>query len=318
MLRSRVGACIISYQDAESVQACVKAIQLQTVLVEKLLIIDNSSYCKLDFSDFRNIIIEKYPENLGVSGGLYLGLQWAISQEYDFLWTFDQDSQPVDNCLKDLLNEYHSKHNNDCQIGIIAPTSVDPRTNRIIQGANFQKNKFVGYGPPDHNYPYECDSPITSGSLISIHAAKQVPLPNLDLFIDGVDFDYGLSLKRIGYCNFIVPEAILVHHFGTPKSILFRGQKHEIQIYSGIRHYYICRNHTYLELKYSKGFDRIRCFFLRLNYLKHTIQWIVIGDSEQKNQKIWLSFLGTFHGVIGKLGKLNIQKGYKVQRNSVP
>jgi len=196
----KVTAYITAYEDPTAVQQCINGLNQQTYPLEKIFIIDNSSQNRLTLSTLESKIpltVQSYPENIGVAGGLRFALEWAFEKSYDFLWSFDQDSIPTPDCLEKLLNTYHTFHSNNYLIAIVAPTIFDILTQRVINGANFDKDQFVDCYPPDSETCYECDAPITSGSLVSLTAAKSVffQSPIASLFIDGVDFEYGMTLK---------------------------------------------------------------------------------------------------------------------------
>jgi rhamnosyltransferase len=301
----KVLAYITAYEDKKAVQNCVQAIQNQSFPVHKIFIINNSSIEPILKWNYTNIIIEHHPENIGVGAGLNIALDFAQAQGYDFLWTFDQDSIPMSDCLEILLEAYY-KLSTQYNIAIIAPTPIDIRTNAIIEGAVFSKYCFTGC---KHNHKtdfYECDSPITSGSLISVEKAKTVSAPRADFFIDGIDLDYGLRLKQKGYANLIITKATIQHQFGYPSKIVFLQRQINIHKYSALRHYYICRNHTYLEMKHSHGWQRLFSFKHRIKYTIYSIAKILLFDDEQKLTKIKACLLGTYHGLISQLGKVSI------------
>lgn len=298
----QVLAYITAYEDYPAVRACVEALYNQSFSVKKILIIDNSQNQQIAISNDNNIIIKQYPENIGISGGLAIAFDFAIKQGFDFLWTFDQDSIPQPNCLETLIKVYEETINNNYPIGIIAPTSIDIRTNEVIAGAIFVKDHFTGCNH-NNSYTYECDAPITSGSLISVATAKKNSLPRTDLFIDGIDMDYGLRLKQSGYHNLIVPQAILEHKFGNPVKVNFFNKERLLQQYSALRYYYICRNHTYLATRYARGWYRITSYLRRIKYMIHSIITILLYESEQRLLKIWACLKGTVDGFQGKLGK---------------
>jgi rhamnosyltransferase len=299
----KVGAYITAYEDYRAVEACVMAVKNQSVKVEKIFIVDNSTRHRVVLSNYEDVIIDSHPENLGVSGGLRIGLEWAFQQNYDFLWTFDQDSIPASNCLEILLKQYINLSQYNYKIGIIAPTPIDARTNTVVEGAVFDRDRFIGRKHNSQAQSYECDAPITSGSLISIAAAKTLSLPRTDLFIDSVDHDYGMRLKQKGFHNLIVPQAILHHQFGNPIKVNLLKRERIVQNYSALRHYYICRNQTYLDTRYAQGWYRLTSCIWRMKFMLHTIVLIWLCDPKDKPQKSWACLLGTFHGLQGKLGK---------------
>lgn len=301
----QVAAYITVYEDLHAVQHCLRGLEKQTYLVKEVIIVDNSAEHPLQLSSLITklpIVLKAFPNNLGVAGGLRVALQWAFDQGYDFLWTFDQDSIPAPDCLERLLESYQTFHSKTYPLGIVAPTALDVRTQTIITAANFQKDQFIGYHPIDPTTSYECDAPITSGSLISLVAAQRVfsTSPMASLFIDGVDLEYGMTLKKKGYHHLIVTQAKLYHCFGNPLTIQWLGREKKIYQYSPIRHYYICRNYTYLALRYSRRKHWFSAIRRRLSYLIKTSIVISLFDPKKKLMKIGACWLGTFEGLLGE------------------
>ncbi|TAE57886.1 MAG: glycosyltransferase family 2 protein [Nostocales cyanobacterium] len=304
-MQSKIAAYITCYQDQKSANQCIQAIENQSIQIHSIYIVDNSNQPLLLNSSKNILLIYHHPNNIGIGEGLAQALEWAISQEYDFLWTFDQDSIPTPNCLEILLENYHKLFQQDnYEIGILAPTAFDTRMSRVVESVIFAKDHFQGIPHNSDVDFYECDSPITSGSLISIAAAKTIPVPRSDLFIDGVDFDYGLRLRMKGYHNIIIPQAMMIHHLGVPKRIKIFNKEMYIQEYSALRYYYMCRNHTYLETRFSQKIYRVTSLMRRFKSMLAKIFFILLYDSQSKKLKIWACILGIYHGLIGKLGKI--------------
>ncbi len=300
----KVAAYITVYKDKQAASDCVQAIKSQSIPIDSIFIVDNSEEKLLQIDNSVSIFIHHYPENVGIGRGLVVALEWAIKERYDFLWTFDQDSLPTQNCLEILLNYYNKLSlEQDKKIGIIAPTPIDRKTETIISGAVFVKDHFIGCKHNSNVDFFECDSPITSGSLISIAAAKTVGFPLAELFIDGIDLEYGLRLQKQGFRNLIITKAIMYHNFGNPIKVKFFQREVIVHKYSGLRNYYINRNHTYLETRYAQGFYRLTSCVKRIKYLLRRIVTILLYDPEEKFLKIWACLLGTLHGFQGKLGK---------------
>lgn len=304
----RVCAFTTAYNDAQALSRCLQAILAQSCDVLEILVIDNSPFPLLKYDKFERVQSYHCPENLGVAGAFRLALSWSQSRNYDFLWSFDQDSEPADNCLEQLLFGFHQHHDSLLfPIAQVAPLILDARTNRYVGGATFNRFRFQELNLQTATFqPYvKCDAPITSGCLISIAAACRVHPPETGLFIDGVDLDFGMRLRQIGFYNIIFFEAEMVHKLGEPLEIFWRGKSRYIQNYSPLRSYYFFRNHTYLELLYSMGFfNRILTFLHRLNcLLKELVSTLLYRP--RKLAKCQAALLGTYHGFIGHLIKID-------------
>lgn len=303
MMTPKVAAYITAYEDEASLNRCIECIFKQTYAVEKILVVDNSKEKIGLLSRSEKITVSHYPENIGISGGLSLAIKWAIDENYDFLWTFDQDSQPIVTCLNNLIEEYCRLTSQNSDVGIIAPLSFDSNTGIELPGGIFDRYRFT-HSKLARQETYECDVVITSGSLVSIKAAKESKMPELGLFIDAVDWDYCMNLKSAGYGVFMTKKAIMHHRFGDMKfmEIPFCNRKITINNYAPIRRYYICRNHTYLTLK-SSSFSFLPVVIAhRLIYLFRSSMTILFFE-RNKIEKVYLGIVGTFDGFLRRLGK---------------
>ncbi len=312
----KVCAYITAYEDCEAVLACIAAIESQSYSIGKILIIDNSRVSDLEktFEHSKNILVNHHPENIGIASGLNIGISWAISEGYDFIWTFDQDSQPSSETLEILLNYFSKLDSIDEPIGVIAPVSIDRKSNQELEGALFGQYRFIPVSAY-HNKNlrdfykqdyYDCDIVITSGSLINLKAAENVAFPNKDLFIDSVDWDYCMKFRESGYRVVVVSSAIMIHNFGSYISEHKNLNNTTIPIYnySSLRYYYISRNHTYIETRLAHKRNAVLLSVLfRCKQLINKIIKIFLYENDKKLLKIWACITGTVDGFFGRLGK---------------
>jgi rhamnosyltransferase len=300
----KVCAYITAYKDIKALQKCLDMLQKQSYQIEEIFVVDNSPE-QIIFPE-NGLLVKHYPENIGVAGGLKAGVIWAKEKGYDFLWTFDQDSEPEEFLLEKLLIQYSLLSNKEFPIGIIAPLIIDINSQTKIHGLIFQGYKFE---PPPNikevdNF-YECDVLITSGSLIDMNAAKCVDLPREDLFLDAVDYFYCMSFKRKGYKIVTAKEAILKHNLGTTRKLKSAKTKQEVITYtcSPLRYYYSCRNHTFFETRLATKSMLYKTVMYRLNIVRQHLKHIIYYEPDLRLLKAWACVLGTVEGFIGRVGK---------------
>ncbi|AKG22276.1 glycosyltransferase family 2 protein [Calothrix sp. 336/3] len=304
----RIAAYITAYQEASSVHHTVKALQQQLYPVKQILIVDNSPQPVINQEEFPNLIVKHHPENIGVAGGLNIAINWAIAAGYDFLWLFDQDSQPDEYLLAKLVRQYLELSHQQKNIGIIAPKILDIHTQQEFPGSIFKKYKFV-FSPEfatTQDY-YECDGVITSGSLVNLKAAQSVDLPRGDLFLDAVDYAYCMNLRRKGYDIVVVRNAEMKHRLGNYTAVTDRFHPGSPNIFTFVcspsRYYYACRNHTFFETRLTSNQNMYLSILYRIKCARNMIERIIRYESDMVFLKIWACIRGTFDGFCGRLGK---------------
>jgi rhamnosyltransferase len=309
----KVAAYITAYEDIDAVENCVTSLLEQSYHINEIFIIDNSrTKLSSPILNNANIVIESHPENIGIASGLGIAIRWALERGYDFLWTFDQDSEPLPNTLEKLVFGYTELSTQNDKIGIVAPLTIDIASKAELGGAVFKQYRFIpaedGKGSDlqsRENY-YECDVVITSGSLVSLDAAKYTKLPNEDLFIDSVDWEYCMNFRQNDYKIFVLKDALLKHNFGDYNSHRksLRNNLVPVYTYSALRYYYTCRNHTFIESRLANTSGHLPfSVLMRFYAMFRKVTKVALYESEGKSLKIWACFRGTFDGFFGRLGK---------------
>jgi len=166
--------------------------------------------------------VDNTHNNIGVAAALNLGLKRAIDEGYDWLLTMDQDSVFEEGALKELKSVASSSKEN---IALISPFHFIKKT-------------------PRKTSIEEVTITMTSGNLLRVDAAKKAGPFEEKLFIDSVDNEYCLRLRKHGFKIIRVNNAILHHQLGELKGF-FNTVTHNAE-----RRYYITRNMLYVMTKY--------------------------------------------------------------------
>ncbi|RAM51851.1 MAG: glycosyltransferase family 2 protein [Hapalosiphonaceae cyanobacterium JJU2] len=307
MKNYRVAAYITAYQEKEALQKTITAITKQSYPIEKIFIVDNSNSQIIANNTQENIIVDFHPENIGVAGGLKIAVNWAIQKGYDFLWLFDQDSEPDSDVLEKLLTNYQDLSKNQ-NIGIIAPAIFDINTKQEFPGCLFTDYKLAPIPGIDaiQNF-YQCDAVITSGSLININAAKSIELPRVDLFLDAVDYAYCMNFRKQEYKIIVVKNAMMKHRIGNYSQVKDRFKRYtntfSTFLCSPSRYYYACRNHTFFETRIVQKEFLHRSIAYRIKILLTMMERIIRYEPDSIFIKLWACIVGTFDGFRGRLGK---------------
>lgn len=244
--------------------------------VPMLILVDNGSSNLEDIKrlicDLPNIILLENGKNLGIAQALNCILKQSKKEHYEWVLTLDQDSVANDGLIKayrGFLENCPEKN-----IGCLTCNIVD-------RNFNLEKRK-TGFEDIDY-----C---ITSGSLMNIEITLRVGGFDESMFIDKVDCDVCINLKKHGYRIVRVAYDGLLHEIGHAKQINLGFRKWELYNHSSFRRYYMCRNASYLLKKYHSG-------YVFKMFLKEIFQFfLVLLFEDDKKEKAGKSIKGFIDG----------------------
>lgn len=270
----KTAAIVISYNDANAVTACVLALQHQ---VDAVIVVDNGSapqhrekLAKITAADVISLT-----ENKGLAAAMNIGLDAVRSLGADWVLLMDQDS-------------------------IVAPDLVDQmlKVSLNFPMATFTPSVAALGAAPGQGIPHNVNFAITSGNLVPMAALDAIGGLDAGLFIDGVDFDMSLKLRKAGYQIIRVPAAQMDHNLGdAPSQTPVLGRFHTN--HSPLRRYYMVRNFIHNARRHATSFP---LFFSKLAI----VMLLSFGSIMILGPKRWASFtsmaLGLGHGLTGRLG----------------
>jgi rhamnosyltransferase len=143
------------------------------------------------------------------------------------------------------------------------------------------------------------DCVISSGSLIRREGVEAVGLPRVDFFMDFVDYEYCLRLRRHGFRVAIVRDSILDHEIGELKTFNILGRKKYWGDHAPWREYYMARNETFTIWKNYPQFATKLSVLRRL--LHHALGIVLFG--KRKLSCLTMMWRGFHDGRAGRLGK---------------
>jgi rhamnosyltransferase len=167
--------------------------------------------------------------NQGMAAALNLGAGLALERGADWLLTMDQDSRFAPGALERLAAFAREREG----AGIVSPWHRLDAEER----------------PPSAPWE-EIRVAMTSGNLLDLRAYRAAG-PFLEkLFIDYVDHEYCLRLRRAGYRNFRVNGAVLEHSLGSLSRERFLAWTARPTHHSAERRYYTTRNRLFVMREY--------------------------------------------------------------------
>ncbi len=248
----RVLVHIHTFNDADIIDRTVDAVQHQTRPPDGILIVDNASTDgTLDRTFPKQVSAIRNAANLGTSGAIRIGFEYAMAHGFDWMWILDADSVPEPQALATLLEMYSAWPSSlQDETSYIACLPVDQTDGRPLHGRLFTQYGNVVVTPmPDQRY-YMCHVAIWSGCMYRLAAVRQIGLPNEDYVLDRGELEYAYRAMKAGYKAFIHQDAILRHNIrGKTTLSAVRVKIGPITLpffeLAPPRCYYTCRNTLY-------------------------------------------------------------------------
>lgn len=194
----------------------------------------------------------------------------------------DQDSVFENGSMKELKEVAMEAATN---IAIVSPVHLTPKANLPVSADRTKKIKLT----------------MTSGNLLRISAWTKAGPFEEKLFIDSVDHEYYLRLRKQGFVIVRANNSVLLHPLGEIQYSKFLFIKLKTTNHPALRRYYITRNRLYVSFKYF--FSDFWFFFRESRELIKSFFVVLLLD-EEKGKKLKMMTRGVFDFLRGKYGRL--------------
>ena len=303
----KIVAVVLSYNNKGNLRKLIPALLSQTYSLREIVVVDNASSdgtIQMLNKKFPQVTLLANSSNLGVGEGYAKGMQYAFKKRYDWVWLLDGDSLPQVTALEELIKVFTRLKDAHPKIGILASSPVNSSTGRRYEGALW-RGRFVKIPKElaSSQEPFLVDTVISSGSLIYREAIKDVGLPRADFFIDFVDHEYNLRVRKKGYQIVYIPKSIIYHEIGNTiivRSVTHFGKRWPSANHPPWRLYYMVRNQVYTHLHEFRNYKALR--FTILKILKMMIG--ILLHYQGKRQRFMYIVLGFRDGLKKRLGKV--------------
>ena len=159
-------------------------------------------------------------ENEGLAKALNIGIAWALKQNYDFVFLFDQDSSLCDLFVKRMIDAFFdASEKTKLNIAAVGPRIINPQTMRQTNFKLFSRFIFRSdIKLAKSSSHYFADFLITSGTLLYLDALASIGAMKESFFIDNIDLEWCFRAKSKGYELIGTDEAVLYHAIGERSS----------------------------------------------------------------------------------------------------
>lgn len=262
--------------------------------LDRLFIVDNSPIPNDNKDRFKDKKMEYISNggNKGIANALNVGAKEAMKLKADWLLTMDQDSSFQEGAFEKMISFLKELKDNKIMSEALGLSYDKLGVLSALQRTELNKNdRLEGL-----DYPLVV---MTSGNLINLNIYKEIDGFKDWFFIDAVDFEYCLNIKKNGYEVVQMNTAELKHNLGDIRQKKIFGKTVFVTNHSAIRRYYITRNRHYLYDLYNEDF--LEYCALELSRTKHELLKIILFE-DHKLDKIKAVYRGYRDYKKGKTG----------------
>jgi rhamnosyltransferase len=227
----RIAAVIVTYEpDAGFPQRVLRA----AGQVGRVIIVDNSrresARRRLRGCDLGTVELIENGDNEGLARALNQGLRRAVQLECAWALTLDQDSE-IDPELVQALVALYDRCPFRERVGLIGANARSKHSGTRAVRCKGPQRDFI-----------EVKTTITSGSLMALSAYQVAGPLRDDFFIEGVDLEYCLRLRKFGFRILLSCEPRMTHAAGNMEERRLAGRTIVVANHAPWRYYYATRN----------------------------------------------------------------------------
>lgn len=256
-----IGVVIVTYNRLDKLKTALAAYERQTMKPKYVLVVNNCStdktgefldHWKAQETSFDKIVLS-LSSNTGGSGGFYVGLEYSLKLDADWIWVSDDDAYPEQDCF-DYARTYLTQHENDkiaALCGAILTNDQIDTWHRRVLTKKYGIIKEIQVPEASYTEPFAITYLSYVGSLINKTALQECGLPEKDFFISYDDSEHSYRLSRWGSI-ICLPGMKIEHDTNDSETSIYSWKK-----------YYAIRNKIY---SYRKHFPKYQGHILACYY----------------------------------------------------
>lgn len=215
----KVAIIVVNWNGLEDLPSCLSSLQLQTQASE-IIVIDNGSVDgSVEFltDKFSEVTLLPQSKNYGFTGGVNIGMEYALNNNFDYVALFNNDAIADKNWLKHLVTALEKNPKlgiSTCKLTTIDKSHIDSTGDMYTSwGLPYPR----GRGEPYSNkYDHDTDIFGASGGASTYRATmlKEVGFMDDHFFAYYEDVDISFRAQLAGWKVQFIPQSIAFHKIG--------------------------------------------------------------------------------------------------------
>jgi len=218
---TKVHAVMLNWNSYDLTAPCIASLKQSRVPLARIVVVDNGSHdgsidrLQAEFNDPQVLFIRN-EKNEGFSGGMNIGIQWALENGADMVFSINNDTEVDPECLGFLMRALEE----NIRCGVAGPTIYYHSQPRKIwqAGGSFARLRAGITVPLKGKTAADVPDQIVEVSfltgcaiLLRSSLLRNVGLLDTDYFFYGEDLDFDLRVTEAGSTLLYVPQASVWH-----------------------------------------------------------------------------------------------------------
>lgn len=288
-LEREVAAVVTTFSPAPAIVRNLRQIASQ---VARVIVVDDSgkgsATAMIESAGFSNLVLLMNEANLGIAAALNRGVAEAAARGYRWVVTLDDDTLVSERYVQDVF-DFMDQHP-DIAFGVVAC------------GRQRERSRDAARECQDKDIPFrEKRNLITSGCVFEIATHDAIGGFDECMFIDLVDFDFCIRLRKSGRKVIELARAGMMHTVGASRTARLLGLVLTVYNHAPFRLYYQARNTILFASKHWR-FDPLLCSVLLLDLVRLPLK--AIAFESQKWRRLRYIVAGGLDGLRGRGGRV--------------
>lgn len=183
----KVIAVVVTYNRNALLYDCITALRNQTRQLDAILVVNNGSTdFTLQWLQNQSDLFFVTQENVGSSGGFTTGINWALKNNYSWIWCMDDDGYPKEDALEKLLEV------DDGCLKLLNCAVIDKDDKNSFV---WKTSKYQGLDQVDCKVIEGIGHPF-NGTLLNRKIVERVGVPQSKFFLWGDETEYYYRIVR--------------------------------------------------------------------------------------------------------------------------
>lgn len=296
----KIATIIITCNRMAMLGRLLESLMRQSRKPEGIIVIDNNSKDgTVNFVEtcFPFVQLIKLKRNIGLYGGLEIGIKTAISQGYDAVWLVDDDAWLMEDTLEHLLHAIDSNESLKESIVYCAHVAPDGQfftepVQIIVEGTT---RTYLEFTSELKGKIYETSGGPNIGVYIPRCIIECVGAPRSDMVFCG-EWEYLLRVKKAGFKVFHCFSSIVYHKRHNFVKVKLLWKTWYIPVVPPWHIYYELRNNIYIARAYKTSLLLKTLLFVAIIFV------IKLYTCENKLSTAVYMFRAVYDGLLGRLG----------------